>query len=155
MLGIVPDSPEVAYGWIEPGAPVAVDSGSVFRVVRFWEKPSLPVASVLMERGCLWNSFIMVGRVDSFLSLIHRAVPSLRESFELLRPTMFSPMEERALLELYSSIRPSSFSDEVLAVRPEDLAVLSGGDLGWSDLGETKRVLAVLGRNGVKPEWAR
>ena len=27
--------------------------------------------------------------------------------------------------------------------------MLSGGDLGWTDLGETRRVLTVLGRNGV------
>lgn len=154
LLGIVPDFPEVAYGWIEPGAVMAVDSGSVFRVVRFWEKPSHALASALMERGCLWNSFVMVGQVDSFLNLIHRALPNLRGSFESLRPILCSPMEEPALLELYSSMRSSSFSDEVLAVCPKDLAVLSGGDLGWSDLGEPMRVLTVLGRKRARPEWA-
>ena len=154
LLGIVPDAPEVAYGWIEPGAPIGLGAGSVFKVSRFWEKPSLDFASVLMERGCLWNSFIMVGRVDSFLNLIRRALPGLFQSFESLRSTFRTPVEEPALLDLYAGIRSSSFSDAVLAVHPEELAVLSGGDLGWTDLGETRRVLTVLGRNGVRPEWA-
>jgi mannose-1-phosphate guanylyltransferase len=148
LLGIVPDAPEVAYGWIEPGVPMGLGAGSVFRVSHFWEKPSLDLASASMERGCLWNSFIMVGRVESFLNLIRRALPSLFHSSESLRSTFCTPMEEPALLELYAGIRSSSFSDEVLAVYPEELAVLSGGELGWTDLGETRRVLTVLGRKG-------
>ena len=154
LLGIVPDAPEVAYGWIEPGEPMGFGASPVSRVNRFWEKPSLDLASALMERGCLWNSFVMVGLVDSFLNLIRRALPDLLASFQSLRPTFCTPMEEPALHELYSRIRSSSFSDEVLAVCPEDLAVLPGGDLGWSDLGETKRVLSVLRHKGVRPEWA-
>ena len=154
LLGIVPDAPEVSYGWIEPGAPIGFGAGSVFRVSRFWEKPSLDLASALMERGCLWNSFIMVGRVNSFLNLIRRALPSLFHSFESLRSTFCTPLEEPALLGLYAGIRSSNFSDAVLAVYPEELAVLSGSDLGWTDLGETRRVLTMLGRIGVRPEWA-
>jgi hypothetical protein len=63
-------------------------------------------------------------------------------------------MEEPALMELYSSVPSSSFSDDVLAVCPEHLPVLPGGDLGWSDLGESTRVLSVLRRKRVRPEWA-
>jgi mannose-1-phosphate guanylyltransferase len=153
LLGIVPDVPEVAYGWIEPGARMAAGAGPVFRVARFWEKPPLAVASALMERGCLWNSFVMVGRVGSFLKLIARSLPNLCESFESIRSTFYTPLEAPALLELYSGIRSSSFSVDVLAERPKGLAVLSGGDLGWSDLGEPERVLSVLQRKGATADW--
>lgn len=155
LLGLVPDAPEVGYGWIEPAAPVGFDAGPFFRVGRFWEKPSLDLASTLMQRGCLWNSFVMVGRVNSFLNLIRRALPELLDSFELHRRAFCTPAEQSALLEIYSSIRPSSFSDEVLAVCHDELTVLSCGDLGWSDLGETQRVLGVLRRKGATPAWAR
>ena len=155
LLGIAPSSPEVEYGWIEPG-PLLTDhaSGAVFQVRRFWEKPSLALASVLMERGCFWNSFVMVGRVDAFVSLIRRALPSLFEPFESIRSSLFTAKEPAALLELYSGIRASSFSSDVLAAHPSDLAVLSCENLGWSDLGEISRVLSVLGRKGVSPNWA-
>ena len=155
LLGIAPRIPEVEYGWIEPG-PALTDHapGAVFLVRRFWEKPSLALASVLMERGCFWNSFVMVGRVDAFVSLIRRALPSLFEPFESIRPSLLTAEEPAALLQLYSAIHASSFSGDVLAAHPNELAVLSCGNLGWSDLGEPSRVLSVLGRKGVTADWA-
>jgi mannose-1-phosphate guanylyltransferase len=152
LLGIQPSGPEVEYGWIETGARVA-SYASVFLVSRFWEKPSLPLASVLFERGYLWNSFVMVGRVESFLSLIWRAVPNLIRSFESIRPSFFTGAEREALLDLYSGIPATSFSEQVLTAYPHELLVLDAGNLGWSDLGDTARVLSVLERKGVRLAW--
>jgi mannose-1-phosphate guanylyltransferase len=155
LLGIKPSSPEVSYGWIEPGASLTNHPfGTMFEVSRFWEKPNLSLASALMERGCFWNSFLMVGRVNAFLGLIRRALPRLFESFESIRPSLFTEQERGALVHLYSGIHASNFSDDVLAKSPNDLAVLSGANLGWTDLGETSRVLSVLGQNGIRAEWA-
>jgi mannose-1-phosphate guanylyltransferase len=155
LLGIKPSSPEVAYGWIEPGASLTKDRfGTVFEVSRFWEKPNVSLASDLMERGCLWNSFLMVGRVDAYLGLIRRALPGLLESFESIRSSLFTEQEPGALAHLYSGIHASNFSAEVLAKSPNDLAVLSGANLGWTDLGETSRVLSVLEENAISTEWA-
>ena len=155
LLGIKPSSPEVAYGWIEPGDSLTKDRfGKVFEVSRFWEKPNVSLASDLMERGCLWNSFLMVGRVEVYLDIIQRALPGLLESFESIRSSLFTEREPDALAHLYSGIRASNFSHEVLAKSPNDLAVLSGANLGWTDLGETSRVLSVLGENAISTEWA-
>ena len=64
LIGIEPEAPEEAYGWIEPGSPLAIGSSHLIsEVSRFWEKPSRRIASRLMRRGCLWNSFVMVGAV--------------------------------------------------------------------------------------------
>jgi len=128
--------------------------GTMFEVSRFWEKPNLSLASALMERGCLWNSFLMVGRIDAYVGLIRRALPRLLESFESIRPSLFTELEPGALVHLYSGIHASNFSDDVLAKSPNDLAVISGANLGWSDLGEISRVLSVLGQNGTRAEWA-
>jgi mannose-1-phosphate guanylyltransferase len=154
LLGIKPSSPEVAYGWIEPGASLTNRPLGMFEVSRFWEKPNLSLASALMKRGCLWNSFLIVGRVDAYLGLIRRALPGLLESFESIRPSLFTEQEREALVHLYSGIHTSNFSDEVLAKSSNDLAVLSGANLGWTDLGDTSRVLSVLGENGIRAEWA-
>ncbi|HLH06586.1 MAG TPA: sugar phosphate nucleotidyltransferase [Terriglobales bacterium] len=153
LLGIKPFRPEVEYGWVEPGTRLT-KQGSLFRVSRFWEKPSLALASELMNRGCLWNGFIMVGRVDCFLSLIRRTLPDLVRSVESIEPAFFTGAEREALLDLYSGVTATNFSETVLSAAPYDLAVLSAGDLGWSDLGDTARVLSVLERKGVRPEWA-
>ena len=79
LLGIAPSNPEVEYGWIEPGLPLTKHAfGTVFEVSRFWEKPDRTMASALMKRGCLWNSFLMVGRVDAYLNLIRCASTPVR-----------------------------------------------------------------------------
>lgn len=156
LLGIAPSSAEVEYGWIEPGAPLTNRiSRAVFRVSRFWEKPDLSLASALMEQGCMWNSFVMVGRVDSFLRLIRRTLPSLFALFESIRPSLFTVEEPVSLLELYSGIHANSFAGDVLVPYPEHLAVLSCGNLGWSDLGEASRVLSVRVNKGLRAEWPR
>jgi len=154
LLGIPPSTPEVEYGWIEPGIPLGPPvPDSVCSVSRFWEKPSQTVASDLMDRGCLWNSFVMVGCVRAFLNLIRSALPSLVDAFESIRPSFFTARERTALCELYSGIGATCFSQDVLSVRTNDLAVLRATGLGWSDLGEPGRVCTVLEREGVPTEW--
>ena len=153
LMGITPSHPEVEYGWIQPGAALT-GYASVFHVSSFWEKPTLALASQLMDQGCLWNSFVMVGRVDSFLHLIRGALPNLVRSFESIQPAFFTGAEREALLDLYSGMPASDFSDGVLSAHCGDLAVLPAGNLDWSDLGDAARVLSVLERKGVQPEWA-
>jgi mannose-1-phosphate guanylyltransferase len=154
LLGIPPDSPEVEYGWIEPGVCTdGVVPGSVFSVSRFWEKPPQKLATTLMARGCLWNSFVMVGRVSAFLNSIRHTLPSLLGAFESIRSSLSSASREKELNKLYSGIPAASFSQEVMSVRPTDLAVLCATGLGWSDLGEPGRVLSVLESKGVGTEW--
>jgi mannose-1-phosphate guanylyltransferase len=144
----------VTYGWIEPGAPLDHRPlEPVFRVSRFWEKPSRPLASDLMHRGCLWNSFIMIGRVGAFFKIIQQAVPDLLVSFESMRPDFRAPGADKASDDLYSGIPAVSFSDSVLAVRPSDLAVLRTSGLEWSDLGEPIRVTSLLRRKGIRTAW--
>jgi len=144
LLGIAPEAPEDSYGWIEPGAPLGTCKNSVSEVRRFWEKPSRSVASRLMRRGCLWNSFVMVGRVSAFLSMIQRTLPDLLTSLESMWAEVAPGMEDMALRDLYGTIPATNFSDEVLSVNPSALAVLRADALGWSDLGEPQRVFSVL-----------
>ena len=144
LLGIVPESPETAYGWIEPGEQLTTPPASrVLGVTRFWEKPSHAQAEWLMRRGCLWNSFVMIGRIGAFLDLMQRTIPKLLSSFESIRRTFQTPAEEEAVRDVYSRISNTNFSHEVLSSSPSSLMVLRGCGLGWSDLGEPNRVLAV------------
>src|SRR5262245_35090826 len=155
LLGITPTGPETEYGWIEPERSILASAPrSITRVSRFWEKPDPRLAIELMQRGCLWNSFVMVGRVDALLKMTRSALPQMFSQFSLMSSTFDTGDERRALRTLYSNIDESNFSHEVLAKRPEDLAVLRVGDVGWSDLGEPARVLATLARLGVQTELA-
>jgi len=152
LLGLEPESPEVEYGWIEPGRPIRGQS-RVFAVRRFWEKPNKMLAQVLQLRGCLWNSFVMVASVQALLEVIESAIPELYRSFASIAPHFGSRAESAAIDQLYSQLNEVNFSHQVLALKPERLAVLKVTGVRWNDLGEPKRVMASLDMAGVRPQW--
>lgn len=156
LLGITADAPEVEYGWIEPAEPIlGCGSFPSFQVSRFWEKPSLALARKLMERGCLWNSFVMVGHVTTFLEMILRAVPHVYYRFKSIRSKLGTDGEESEIRALYDQLPSTNFSQQVLAVRPADLAVLPVNGVRWSDWGEPSRVLSDLQKLGQHVGWQR
>src|SRR4029453_6469523 len=85
LPGIEPDTPETEYGWIEADdRPLPMDGALVFPIRCFWEKPSAELATTLLARRCLWNSFVMVGRLSAFLDLIAAGAPELVARFQPL-----------------------------------------------------------------------
>jgi mannose-1-phosphate guanylyltransferase len=126
---------------------------TVFGVRRFWEKPNQRLAQVLQLRGCLWNSFVMVASVQALLDILESALPELYRSFASLSPLFGSRGETKAISELYDRIEEVNFSHQVLALRPERLAVVKITGVRWNDLGEPKRVMASLNMAGVQPHW--
>ncbi|MEO8131899.1 MAG: sugar phosphate nucleotidyltransferase [Bryobacteraceae bacterium] len=145
LLGIVPNRPEPGYGWIEAAEclPGVID-GSLFRVGQFWEKPDPPIAEMLFARGCLWNSFVLVGSSGALLRLIREAAPDLYWRFETVRPALGTPEESDAVAEIYSRIPPVDFSGQILAARPDLLSVIPVCGAGFVDLGHPDRVLTAL-----------
>jgi mannose-1-phosphate guanylyltransferase len=148
LLGAEAQHPEVDYGWIEPGRSVWCDAAYVFQVRHFWEKPSPHVARMLFARGCLWNTFVMIGRVKMFLDMLHRAVPRLIAAFKAIggQPALDS---EKTLDDLYAGLPSGDFSRQVLSACTEWLTVLPLGNVGWTDLGTPERV-AVATRKTAK-----
>jgi mannose-1-phosphate guanylyltransferase len=153
LLGIAADSAETAYGWIEPGQPAGTEHPGIFDVHQFWEKPSVELAKRLLDRACLWNSFVMVARLSTLLGLIMLTAPELYRSFARMRSTLLTSSEERSIERLYGSIDDTDFSRDVLARRPINLAVLPVRGCEWSDLGEPARVVNLLSRQGIQPRW--
>jgi mannose-1-phosphate guanylyltransferase len=142
LLATEPTGPEAEYGWIEPGRPVDTASRDTFAVTRFWEKSSREMAADLMARGCLWNTFVMIGGVDSFRRLLHSAVPEMARGFDLVERNRQT--EAEAVAHIYASCRPADFSRDVLMPHASHAVVLRLGDVGWTDLGQPSRVLRFL-----------
>ncbi|HEU4367208.1 MAG TPA: sugar phosphate nucleotidyltransferase [Methylomirabilota bacterium] len=154
LLGIEPSAPETEYGWIEfDGRPLPVEGEPVFPIRRFWEKPPAHVASRLMGLGCLWNSFVMVGRVTAFLDLFRATVPGLLRAFEPIRRTVGSAREADAAERVYRRLRAVNFSDRVLTPATGRLGVARLKGVRWSDLGSVERLLATIRGLGRRPRW--
>ena len=153
LLGLEPESPEVEYGWIEP-AEVVPGHARIRRVRRFWEKPDRRLAQVLQLRGCLWNSFVMVASAGALFQLIESAIPDLYRSLTRITPLFGTRGEAKEIDRIYGRIEETNFSHQVLALRPERLAVVKVTGVRWNDLGEPKRVMASLTTAGIRPHWA-
>jgi mannose-1-phosphate guanylyltransferase len=153
LLGIEPTHAETEYGWIAPAeVPLALDGESVFPIQRFWEKPSARMAERLFHRGCVWNSFVMVGWISTFLDLVARTNPALFAAFApVRRPTTRDAVQ--VLERVYRRLPPMGFSETVLVPGARRLAVLRVKGVEWSDWGHPQRVLMSLGRAGLRPAW--
>jgi len=147
LLGAEPRYPEIEYGWIERGAPLKTCRGELFHVNRFWEKPARDTAQRLLERGCLWNTFVMIGRARVFLAAILAKLPHLRSVLDrmLARGVDFHDR----LPHLYATLAASDFSHQVLADSTDRLSVLRLAGSDWDDLGKPERVLATMAREGT------
>jgi mannose-1-phosphate guanylyltransferase len=146
LLGAEAHYPEVEYGWIEPGSAIQDPAISLSRVNRFWEKPSLPKARDLLDRGCLWNTFVTIGQASVFLELLGSQIPGVI-------PHIAGGVAHDDLDARYRKIRPVDFSREVLAPLPHRLLVVRDTSSGWADLGNPRRVIDTLVRNRIEPPW--
>jgi mannose-1-phosphate guanylyltransferase len=123
-------------------------------VRRFWEKPEAMLAGSLFRRGCLWNSFVMVGAVKTLLRIIEKALPEMYRAFASLPPCFNGRDEANTANKLYDKLGETNFSHQVLAKSPEQLAVSEVIGVKWNDLGEPKRVMDSLIMQSQRPYWA-
>ncbi len=155
LLGMEAAGPEVQYGWIEAGDRLLGGPDfPVYGVRRFWEKPTLALAETLFERGCLWNTFVLVAGVPALLALIRAAAPDLYGAFMTAWRGRSTLGESEAMRSLYARLPSTNFSEDVLSTKTANLAVLPVRGVTWSDWGEPARVVGTLGRLGIRPEWA-
>lgn len=147
LVGAPAVSPEVEYGWIEPAG-----EGELAPVRRFWEKPSRAHAEELLARGCLWNTFVMLGRARAFLDLIDAVSPRLtRRLRTILRRG--GPLRGRARC-LFSAMPAVDFSHQILSHSAGRLLVYPLRGARWSDLGKPERVIETMAEAGLRPSWA-
>ena len=151
LIGARPDRPEVEYGWIALGAAVGHESGELYRVTGFQEKPTLDPARTLPGDRSAWNTFVMVGHVRPFLEMAAQAIPAVLE--RVRGAELWAGSETYIEESVYNELHSSDFSKQVLSPEAMRLLVLRVRDPGWRDLGHPGRVLDVLEESGSRPRW--
>lgn len=135
LLGAEPDEADTQYGWILPGR--SLGRCGMRRVGRFVEKPVQRLAESLLERGALWNTFIMIASAESLWRLSCEHLPQHAARIDAC-------VRGSADLETtYATMEPANFSHDVLEPARQ-LAVLPLRGAGWSDWGTPRRVFESL-----------
>jgi len=151
MLGIVPDRPEPGYGYILPAGPLKmagrVRRGRSYHVGAFTEKPSFEDSQAIIERGALWNTFVMVFRLQRMMDLLRELVP---DEFAKLSELRCAPAKAA---EIYQTLRSWNLSTQVLARIPQHLVVLRIANVSWSDWGTRESVERTYRALKQAPFW--
>jgi mannose-1-phosphate guanylyltransferase len=153
LLGMNPSEAEPEYGYILPGKKLHCPVTPRTREVsRFIEKPERHLACVLVLRGGLWNTLVMVFKAKTFLNAVSRVTPLLYSSFERIRRAIGTPSVRDVVKETYQQMHPMNLSKGLLEVfplqRPSPLCVLPVKGVHWSDWGSKERIIRVLENAG-------
>ncbi len=144
LLGIEPERTDDELGYI---VPANSDGRDVLHVQQFVEKPPPSLARELIERGALWNAFILTATASTLLDLFQRRMPQTVSAMRaaVLRDTASGGQSE-AVRSLYEQLPPVDFSREILTGQEANLRVVPVPRCGWSDLGTPTRVSEALSR---------
>ncbi|MGX5846555.1 mannose-1-phosphate guanylyltransferase/mannose-6-phosphate isomerase [Mesorhizobium sp. PL10] len=139
VFGIKPTQPETGYGYIE----VAAESGGVFDVSRFVEKPDLATAESYLKAGTFyWNTGIFLFRAGAMRDAFAAFQPDIWQATEAAYKAATSDLSGLYMpLDLYAAI-PSNSIDYAIMERAKDIAMVPAG-FRWNDLGSWQSLLDV------------
>ncbi|ESY29780.1 mannose-1-phosphate guanylyltransferase/mannose-6-phosphate isomerase [Mesorhizobium sp. LNJC391B00] len=139
VFGIKPAQPETGYGYIE----VAAESGGVFDVSRFVEKPDLATAQSYLSAGTFyWNTGIFLFRAGAMRDAFAAFQPDIWQATEAAYKAATSDLSGLYMpLDLYAAI-PSNSIDYAVMERAKDIAMVPAG-FRWNDLGSWQSLLDV------------
>ena len=144
-LGITPNYPSTAYGYIQQGEPL---SGGykypAYKVKSFKEKPDEQVSQQLLRSGDhSWNSGMFIWKAETILNEINRQMPTLGNSLKAIASGWGTKKQAEILKEHWDGLKVETV-DYAVMEKAEQVAVLPAGGLGWSDVGSWASLLEVL-----------
>ncbi|MEO8467787.1 MAG: sugar phosphate nucleotidyltransferase [Gammaproteobacteria bacterium] len=142
LLGITPEEADPELGYIVPAEKVGDGSAPV---AWFVEKPTVRDAQALIERGALWNAFIIAARATALLEMFDRYDPGLlrRMRFAVRRANACAD-SSTPLTDLYLRERSVDFSHDIAQRYGAVFRVLRVPACAWTDLGTVQRVTKTL-----------
>lgn len=154
LFGAMPTRMEADYGWIEKGNRMGWASGTELHSVRaFEEKPSSRLRWSNLAGGYLWNTMIMVAKLNTLWSVGWQCFPALMERFSVLSDAI-NTLREGAILEaIYQDMPNLNFSSELLEQAVEQLGVLELQNVLWEDWGRPERIVDTLKSIGKDPSF--
>jgi hypothetical protein len=85
--------------------------------------------------------------------MIQHASPDIYDAFEPILSLADPTTEDGLMRRVYDQIPTADFSRQVLSVSMDRLVVTSLGDIGWSDLGDPRRLITTLFEGGIENPW--
>lgn len=160
-IGIEPDHPSTAFGYIQLGTPLGLAGAPSARaVVRFVEKPDVATAHMYVADGRhRWNAGMFVAPAALLLDQLRRHRPALHAGLLEIAAAWDTPRQQDVLERDWPTLEKVAIDYAVAepAAAAGQVAVVPA-DLGWNDIGDWASLadllpgegkLRVLGDGGV------
>lgn len=146
-IGIEPDHPSTAFGYIRVGSPLGRPGAEkACRVERFVEKPDAETAAgYLREGGYRWNAGMFVARADVLLAELERNRPQLHAGVREIAAAWDTPERDTVLEKLWPELEKVAIDYAIAepAAAAGRVAVVPCA-LGWDDVGDWASLISLL-----------
>lgn len=130
LCGVKPTHAATGYGYIEHQD--QSDTGPFFKVSRFHEKPSLPLAqNYIQQPNMLWNMCMFISKVSVFIDEFKRVAPDFFDEFQ----------QFQAGTKQYEEI--TSVSVDCAVLEKSNRAWVLPVDFSWCDVGSVDVFLSI------------
>lgn len=140
-FGVVPESPETGYGYVQTGA--ATGQGA-YRVAAFVEKPSAELAASYIAGGQhLWNSGMFMFRASRYVDELQKFRPDILQA---CRSALTATDADLNFIRVDRTAFEACPSDSIdyAVMEKTDEAVVVPLSAGWSDVGAFAALWDVL-----------
>ena len=139
LLGAQPEEADPALGYILPWFDARFTPIGVYE---FIERPKQPEAQKLINRGALWNTFIVAG---SRQALLRTYASRFAAQIGILREVLNRPERDLDRLENeYHRLEYVDFSHDILEQNSDIVKVLRLPVCGWTELGTVSKIKKAL-----------
>ena len=134
-LGIKPNRPEKAYGYIQVKKKTEFDElDNLYKVKTFTEKPDAQMAQIFIDSGeFYWNSGIFIWSLEAITEALNEHLPNVASLFQKGEKLYNTPDEVHFINKTYSECQAISI-DYGIMEKAKNVCVLTA-DFGWSDMG--------------------
>lgn len=150
-LGITPDSPSTAYGYIRRGADTVAEGA--YRAEAFVEKPDEQTAQNYLGAGTyVWNAGIFIAKARVLWEQLEALRPDISQPISEIAGAWGSADYEETLGTLWPTI-PDTVIDRIIAepCASEGRVAVVPVDMGWSDIGDFDSLAEIMSKSESAP----
>ena len=135
LIGIKPNYPEIAYGYIESGNLFEKNNKDrIYKIKRFKEKPDLKTAKKYLKNDkFLWNPAWFVFKAETMLNLFKKYLPEHYQTLKNIEQKIDTKDEAQFLAKEFKKVSPISIDYGIIEKAQKMLVVPS--KIKWQDVG--------------------
>lgn len=135
LIGIKPNCPETAYGYIETGSLFEkINKDFVYKIKRFKEKPDEQTAKKYIQNDkFLWNPAWFVFKAETMLNLFKKHLPNHYQSLKNIEQKIDTKNEEKVLASEFNKVSKISIDYGIIEKASKMLVIPS--KIKWQDVG--------------------